>query len=136
MWITFSYIWLPYMIVPLYGALERIPTSLLDASNDLGGSSWLTFRRVMVPLALPGLIAGSIARDANLSAHSTGALLIGVDLGPNLSVTGSLATLLWLVALRREGEDIGAGKFLALGALVMPPALLASLACFAWVVPG
>ena len=83
-----------------------------------------------------GLVAGSIARQAHLSTHLTGALLIGVDLGPNLSVTGSLATLLWLVALRREGENISAARFLMLGALVMPPALLASLALFAWLAPG
>ena len=83
-----------------------------------------------------GLVAGSIAREAHLSTHLTGALLIGVDLGPNLSVTGSLATLLWLVALRREGENIGALRFLMLGALVMPPALLASLAFFAWLAAG
>jgi arsenical pump membrane protein len=56
------------------------------------------------------------------------AILIGVDLGPNLSVTGSLATLLWLAALRREGLHVGAWSFLRLGALVMPPALLAALA--------
>jgi arsenical pump membrane protein len=60
----------------------------------------------------------------------TGALLIGVDLGPNLSVTGSLATILWLVALRREGQDVSAWKFLRVGSIVMPPALLAALAAF------
>jgi arsenical pump membrane protein len=52
------------------------------------------------------------------------ALLIGVDLGPNLSVTGSLATLLWLIVLRREGEEVSAWAFLKIGVLVMPPALL------------
>jgi arsenical pump membrane protein len=77
-----------------------------------------------------GLIAGSIARNAHLSTHLTGALLIGVDLGPNLSVTGSLATLLWLVALRREGENISAARFFVLGLCVMPPALLAAIAVF------
>jgi len=55
-------------------------------------------------------------------------LLVAVDLGPNLSVTGSLATLLWLVALRREGQHIGAGDFLRVGALVMLPALVLALA--------
>ena len=55
------------------------------------------------------------------------ALLIGVDLGPNLSVTGSLATILWLIALRRENIKVGALEFLKLGALVMPPALLLAL---------
>jgi arsenical pump membrane protein len=57
----------------------------------------------------------------------TGAILIGVDLGPNLSVTGSLATILWLIVLRREGEHVSALRFLKLGIVVMPPALLLSL---------
>lgn len=60
MWIVFSYIWLPFMIVPLYGALERIPNSLLEASGDLGARNWRTLRSVILPLALPGLVAGSI----------------------------------------------------------------------------
>ncbi len=60
MWIVFSYIWLPYMILPMYAGLERIPTSLLEASADLGGRSWMTFRRVIVPLGLPAVVAGSI----------------------------------------------------------------------------
>ena len=55
------------------------------------------------------------------------AALIGVDLGPNLSVTGSLATILWLTALRREGVSVGVGAFLKLGFLVMPPALVLAL---------
>jgi putative spermidine/putrescine transport system permease protein len=58
--IVFSYIWLPYMILPLYAGLERIPQSLVEASSDLGGRSWATFRRVILPLAFPGLVAGSI----------------------------------------------------------------------------
>jgi arsenical pump membrane protein len=77
-----------------------------------------------------GLIAGTLASGSHLSASLTGAMLIGVDLGPNLSVTGSLATILWLVALRREGQEVSAWKFLALGVLVMPPALLAALLSF------
>ena len=60
------------------------------------------------------------------------AMLIGVDLGPNLSVTGSLATILWLVALRRQKIDVGAWHFLKIGALVMPPALLAAFAMAIW----
>jgi arsenical pump membrane protein len=70
-----------------------------------------------------GLIAGSAVQGADVSDQVTRAILIGVDLGPNLSVTGSLATILWLTALRREGQVIGAGPFLKLGVLVMPPAL-------------
>jgi putative spermidine/putrescine transport system permease protein len=58
--IVFSYIWLPYMILPLYAGLERIPQSLVEASNDLGGRSLTTFRRIILPLAFPGLVAGSI----------------------------------------------------------------------------
>ena len=60
LWLVFSYIWLPFMIVPVYGALERIPDSLLEASGDLGARAWRTVRMVVVPLALPGIIAGSI----------------------------------------------------------------------------
>lgn len=74
-----------------------------------------------------GLIAGSVGHIVDLPAGTTAALLIGVDLGPNLSITGSLATLLWLVAVRREGEHVGALDFLRLGALVMPPALIGAL---------
>ncbi|WP_343584530.1 arsenic transporter [Pseudomonas sp.] len=74
-----------------------------------------------------GLIAGSVGHIVDLPARTTAALLIGVDLGPNLSITGSLATLLWLVAVRREGEHVGALDFLRLGALIMPPALIGAL---------
>jgi putative spermidine/putrescine transport system permease protein len=59
-WIVFSYLWLPYMVLPIYAGLERIPASLLDASGDLGGRPGLTFRRVILPLALPAVVAGSI----------------------------------------------------------------------------
>jgi arsenical pump membrane protein len=75
-----------------------------------------------------GLIAGSAVQGADVSDQVTRAMLIGVDLGPNLSVTGSLATILWLTALRREGQAIGAGAFLKLGMLVMPPALVLAIA--------
>ena len=75
-----------------------------------------------------GLIAATTTQIAQVPAHVTGAILIGVDLGPNLSVTGSLATILWLIALRREGEGVSAWRFLKLGLVVMPPALLLSLA--------
>ena len=75
-----------------------------------------------------GLIAGQAVTQAQVSPTLAGAILIGVDLGPNLSVTGSLATLLWLVALRREGQDVSAWTFLKLGLRVMPPALLLALA--------
>jgi len=60
MWIVFSYIWLPFMIIPIYAALERIPDSYAEASADLGARGWRTARRVIIPLALPGVIAGSV----------------------------------------------------------------------------
>src|SRR4051794_18929379 len=60
MWIVFSYIWLPFMILPIYAALERIPHSYIEASRDLGAKGARTFRSVILPLALPGVIAGSI----------------------------------------------------------------------------
>jgi putative spermidine/putrescine transport system permease protein len=59
-WLVFSYLWLPFMILPIYAGLERIPNSLIDASGDLGAPAWTTFRRVILPLALPALVAGSI----------------------------------------------------------------------------
>jgi putative spermidine/putrescine transport system permease protein len=59
-WLVFSYLWLPYMILPIYAGLERIPNSMLDASGDLGGRPGLTFRRVVLPLAFPAVVAGSI----------------------------------------------------------------------------
>jgi len=74
-----------------------------------------------------GVIAAGASQAARVPAHVTSAILIGVDLGPNLSVTGSLATMLWLIALRREGENIPFWRFLRLGLFVMPPALLLSL---------
>jgi putative spermidine/putrescine transport system permease protein len=60
LWIVFTYLWLPFMILPVYAGLERIPQSLLDASADLGGRSLRTFYRVILPLAFPAVVAGSI----------------------------------------------------------------------------
>lgn len=58
--ITLSYLWLPYVILPIYAGLERVPSSLLEASGDLGGRSWTTLRLVVWPMALPAIIAGTI----------------------------------------------------------------------------
>jgi putative spermidine/putrescine transport system permease protein len=60
MWIVFSYIWLPFMIMPVWAAIERVPDSYLEASADMGARGATTFRRVLLPLALPGIAAGSI----------------------------------------------------------------------------
>lgn len=61
MWIVFSYLWLPFVILPTAAGLERVSPSLLEASADLGASDWRTFLRVTLPLAAPGLVAGSIS---------------------------------------------------------------------------
>ena len=74
-----------------------------------------------------GLVAATVSQSADVPLQVTSATLIGVDLGPNLSVTGSLATILWLMALRREGEAVTVWQFLKLGIIVMPPALVVAL---------
>jgi len=75
-----------------------------------------------------GLLAGRVVQIAHVPEQVRSAVVIAVDLGPNLSVTGSLATILWLTALRRDGQHVGALDFLRAGALVMPPALILALA--------
>ena len=89
MWIVFSYIWLPFMILPVYAALERIPDSLLEASRDLGAHNWTTFRRVIVPLALPGLAAGSIFTFSLTLGDYITPSLVGKSIS---SATSSIAT--------------------------------------------
>ncbi len=74
-----------------------------------------------------GLLAGTVGAAADATPAIRSAIAIGIDLGPNLSVTGSLATLLWLTAIRREGEDVGAWQFLKVGAIAMPLALVPAL---------
>ncbi len=60
LWLVMSYLWLPFMVIPIYAGLERISDSLLSASDDLGARPWTTFRRVILPLAFPAVVAGSI----------------------------------------------------------------------------
>jgi arsenical pump membrane protein len=107
----------------LHGAVAQSPS----------GAAWAvgisTAVAANVANNLPvGLVAGSVAASDHLPASVVAAILIGVDLGPNFSVTGSLATILWLVALRRQKIEVTAWRFLAIGALVTPPALVAALA--------
>jgi arsenical pump membrane protein len=73
-----------------------------------------------------GLLAGGALQTMHVTDHIRDSVLIGVDLGTNLSVTGSLATILWLIVLRREGEQVTGWQFLKMGLIVMPPALLLS----------
>ena len=120
-WLVFTYLWLPYMILPVYAGLERIPDSMLDASGDLGGRPGLTFRRVVLPLALPAVVAGSIFTfSLTLGDYITPQLVsstqfIGnvvytnVGIANNLPLAAALATVpvvimvLYLLAARRLG---------------------------------
>jgi putative spermidine/putrescine transport system permease protein len=80
MWIVYTYVWLPFMVLPIYAALERIPDSYLEASADLGARGWRTFRSVILPLALPGVVAGSIFTFAlTLGDYITPALVGGTN---------------------------------------------------------
>jgi putative spermidine/putrescine transport system permease protein len=77
MWIVFCYIWLPFMIIPIYAAVERVPSSLIEASADLGGRGGRTFRQIILPLALPGIAAGSIFTFSLTLGDYITALLVG-----------------------------------------------------------
>jgi putative spermidine/putrescine transport system permease protein len=87
MWLVFSYIWLPFMIIPVYTALERIPDSLIEASGDLGARNPRTLRSVILPLALPGVVAGSIFTFSLTLGDFITPLLIG---GTNSSLIGNV----------------------------------------------
>jgi len=87
MWIVFSYIWLPFMVVPVYSAIERIPQSLLEASGDLGARNWRTVRSVLFPLALPGIVAGSIFTFSLTLGDFITPLLVG---GTNSQLIGNV----------------------------------------------
>src|SRR5438128_2601391 len=118
MWIVFSYIWLPFMILPVYAALERIPESFLEASQDLGGRGRRTLRSVILPLALPGLVAGSIF---------TFSLTLGDFITP-LLVGGSSSSFIGNVVEDKVGQpDIPfAAAFATVPVLVMGIYLLAA----------
>jgi putative spermidine/putrescine transport system permease protein len=104
-WLVMSYLWLPYMILPIYAGLERIPSSLLEASGDLGGRSGTTFRRVVLPLALPAVAAGSIFTfSLTLGDYITptlvsGTQFIGNVVYSNISVNRPLAAAYALVPI-------------------------------------
>jgi putative spermidine/putrescine transport system permease protein len=95
-WLVFSYLWLPFMILPIYAGLERLPTSLLEASSDLGAKSWRTFRQVVLPITFPAVVAGSIFTFAlTLGDYITPLLVsntqfIGNVVYANVGVAGNL----------------------------------------------
>ncbi len=92
MWIVFSYIWLPFMIIPTYAALERVPESLLEAAADLGAPRWRAVLDVVLPLALPGVIAGSIFTFSLTLGlvGGAGSIFIGNVVYTNVGIAGNL----------------------------------------------
>jgi arsenical pump membrane protein len=118
------------LLPALGGALQQLSLHSGNAAALAAGAGTAAASNLMNNLPV-ALIAGSIGAGAQVSSQLKDAMLVGVDLGPNLSVTGSLATILWLIALRREKVQLSGLTFLRLGALVMPPALLLSLAVIA-----
>ncbi len=87
MWLVFTYIWFPFMVLPVYAALERVPYSLMEASADLGGRGFTTLRRVILPLAVPGLAAGSIFTFSLTLGDYIAPSLVG---GPGSSLIGTV----------------------------------------------
>jgi putative spermidine/putrescine transport system permease protein len=119
-WLVFTYLWLPYMILPVYAGFDRIPDSLLEASADLGGHAWMTFRRVVLPLVLPAIVAGSIFTfsltlgDYIAPAQMSTTIFIGNAIystfgGGNLPLAAALSlvplgiVVLYLLVARRLG---------------------------------
>jgi putative spermidine/putrescine transport system permease protein len=104
-WLVMSYLWLPYMILPIFAGLERIPNSLISASEDLGAAPFTTFRRVILPLAFPAVVAGSIFTFAlTLGDYITPRLVsnnqfIGNVIFNNISNNLPLASALALVPI-------------------------------------
>ncbi len=116
------------------GALKAVADILqMTADRSVMAATWGAGVALAVVCNLvnnlpAGLLAGSALPASHVPQQVASAVLIGVDLGPNLSVTGSLATILWLAALRRENHGVSAWSFLKLGALVMSPALILAIA--------
>lgn len=115
------------------GVITTLAAELRRATehNEMAAAGWagtiIAFGSNLMNNLPAGLIASSTVMQAHSPERVIDALLIGVDLGPNLSITGSLATILWLNAIRREGEDVSFMKFLKVGVLVMVPALVLAL---------
>jgi len=117
MWIVFSYIWLPFMILPVYAALERIPHSYIEASRDLGARGGRTLRSVILPLALPGIVAGSIFTFSLTLGDYVTPVLIG---GASSQFIGNVVA----DAALRGGDLPGAAAFAVVPLAVMGVYLL------------
>jgi len=123
MWLVFTYIWFPFMVLPVYAALERVPYSYIEASADLGAKGWTTLRRVILPLAVPGLAAGSIFTFSLTLGDYVTPLLVGgagssfignvvyenIGVNANVPFAATLATIpvavmaVYLLVARRLG---------------------------------
>jgi spermidine/putrescine transport system permease protein len=108
--LTFSQVWLPFMILPLYTVLDQLPKSLLEAAADLGGNGWQTFRRVVLPLALPGVVAGSLSVFSLTMGDYITPTLIG---GPGDQLIGKIIA-----------DNFGTANNWPLGAALVFPLLL------------
>jgi arsenical pump membrane protein len=117
--------------IGLIGTATNVFTSVIERSEvgaaALGAGSVALASNLMNNLPT-GLFAASVLAHARPPETVVDATLIGVDLGPNLSITGSLATILWLIAIRRDGAHVTFWRFLKLGVMVMPPALIRAVA--------
>ncbi|HWP62032.1 MAG TPA: ABC transporter permease [Candidatus Binatia bacterium] len=110
-WLVFTYLWLPYMILPVYAGLSRIPDSLFEASADLGARPWMTMRRIVLPLAMPAIVAGSIF---------TFSLTLGDYIAPaTVSTTIFIGNAIF--------SNFGAGNFPLAAALSLVPLVIVLL---------
>jgi putative spermidine/putrescine transport system permease protein len=118
--ITLGYLWLPYMILPIYASLERLPNSLLDASADLGAKTWRTLRSVVLPVIFPGIVAGSIFTFSLTMGDYIAVQIVGgkvtflgnvvysnvtynLPLAAALSIVPVVVILIYLALVRRTG---------------------------------
>ena len=118
--VVLAYLWLPYMIVPIYAGLDRLPDSLLEASNDLGAGFWLTFRTVVVPVLFPAIVAGSVFTFSLSMGDYIAVALVGgptqmigsvvyANFASNLPFAAAFATVpvlvmvVYLLGIRRTG---------------------------------
>ena len=109
--------------VQALAALGKMP----QWQSDLFGAFGVSAISNVINNLPSGLITGTAVSHIHVADSLRNALLIGVDLGPNFSVTGSLATILWLIALRREKQEVSAWSFLKVGLVVTPLALILSV---------
>lgn len=114
-------------LIPLLSHALREATNAAPAGTAIGTGALVALLCNLMNNLPAGLMAGSVLASADASPLIRSAVAIGIDLGPNLSLTGSLATLLWLVAIRREGENVTAWQFLRVGVVAMPLALAGAL---------